>query len=82
MAALMKTDMANAQGGGLDVSILDILAGLGTQGANPQHCHRDLLSQLPKPRPPSIFSGAVLYLYSGVVLCIYIVGLSFKGYRR
>lgn len=53
-AALMNRDLENLMGGGLDTSLLDTLAGLGTSGANPQHCHKDMLERLPKPKLPSM----------------------------
>ena len=42
--------MKNLLGLGLDMKILNTLSGLGTSGSNSQHCHRDLLLRLPKPK--------------------------------
>ena len=54
VAALMLQDLQNLQGGGLDTSLLVMLAGLGSSGANPQHCHQNMLDRLPRPRLPSM----------------------------
>ena len=54
MAGLMLKDLEMLLGGGLDRSLLITLAGLGSHGANPQHCHKDLLQRLPKSRLPSM----------------------------
>ena len=45
MMSLHKTDVA--AGANLDHSLLNVLAGLGSNAANPQNCHRNLLERIP-----------------------------------
>lgn len=54
MASLMVQDIEYLLGGGLDMGLLSTLAGIGSRGANPQHCHENLVARLPKPRLPSM----------------------------
>ncbi len=53
-AALMKGGLENLMAGGLDLTLLNMLSELGSCGANPQHCHQDLLGRLPRPGLPSM----------------------------
>ena len=50
MMGLYKTDLA--AGANLDTSLVDILAGLGNSGANPQHCHAHMVERLPATMMP------------------------------
>ena len=50
MMSLFKTDLA--AGASLDMSNVNMLAGLGNNGRNPQHCHRQLITRLPRTPMP------------------------------
>ena len=52
MMHLFKTDLA--AGASLDMSLVNILAGIGSEGRNPQHCHRHLLTRLPGTPMPEL----------------------------
>ena len=54
IAELIIQDIKNLQGPGLDLSLLTMLASIGSDGTSPQNCHRDLLSRLPKLGLPSM----------------------------
>jgi hypothetical protein len=54
MASLLVQDLRNLEAGTLDMTMITMLAGLGGSGTSPQHCHQNLINQLPKPRLPSM----------------------------
>jgi hypothetical protein len=54
MASLVLQDLMNMSGPGLDMSLLQTLAGIGAAGSSPQHSHKELLERLPPSNLPSM----------------------------